>query len=46
MSGAATITVAEVEHEAGTLDPNLIFLEYSCNVFQGSKYEKELSNVQ
>jgi 3-oxoacid CoA-transferase subunit A len=36
MSGAATITVAEVEElvEAGTLDPNQIhILEYSCNVF-------------
>jgi hypothetical protein len=35
MSGAATITVAEVEElEAGTLDLiKFIFLEYSCNVF-------------
>jgi 3-oxoacid CoA-transferase subunit A len=49
MSGA-TITVAEVEElvEAGTLDPNQIHIPgiFVQRIFQGSKYEKELSNVQ
>jgi 3-oxoacid CoA-transferase subunit A len=48
MSGAATITVAEVEElvEAGTLDPNQIHIPgiFVQRIFQG--YEKELSNVQ
>jgi 3-oxoacid CoA-transferase subunit A len=50
MSGAATITVAEVEQlvEAGTLDPNQIHIPgiFVQRIFQGSKYEKKLSNVQ
>jgi 3-oxoacid CoA-transferase subunit A len=47
--GAATITVAEVEElGAGTLDPNQIHIPgiFVQRIFQGSKYEKELSNVQ
>jgi 3-oxoacid CoA-transferase subunit A len=42
-------TVAEVEQlvEAGTLDPNQIHIPgIFATYFQGSKYEKELSNVQ
>jgi 3-oxoacid CoA-transferase subunit A len=44
-----TITVAEVEElvEAGTLDPNQIHIPgIFVQRIQGSKYEKELSNVQ
>lgn len=46
MSGAATITVAEVEElvEAGTLDPNQIHIPgiFVQRIFQGSKYEKRI----
>jgi 3-oxoacid CoA-transferase subunit A len=44
MSGAATITVAEVEElvEAGTLDPNQIPWNIRATYFSGSKYEKRI----
>jgi 3-oxoacid CoA-transferase subunit A len=50
MSGAATITVAEVEQlvEAGTLDPNQIHIPgiFVQRIFKDQNEEKELSNVQ
>ena len=46
MSGAATITVAEVEElvPAGTLDPNQIHIPgiFVQRIFQGEKYEKRI----
>jgi 3-oxoacid CoA-transferase subunit A len=50
MSGAATITVAEVEElvEAGTLDPNQIHIPgiFVQRIFKDQNMKKELSNVQ
>jgi 3-oxoacid CoA-transferase subunit A len=50
MSGAATITVAEVEQlvEAGTLDPNQIHIPgiFVQRIFKDQNMKKELSNVQ
>jgi 3-oxoacid CoA-transferase subunit A len=50
MSGAATITVAEVEElvEAGTLDPNQIHIPgiFVQRIFKDQNMKKKLSNVQ
>ena len=49
MSGAATITIAEVEElvEVGELDPNQIHTPgiFVDRIFQGASYEKKIEKL-